>query len=489
MIEGNVKIHNRYSVEIKLGFIAEKNSVESEFAVNTWIFIPNSLDINASNYDKKDFYRDLKSNTRLITPVYLLHELAAIGDAQMQTIETSYRNVRSDPTKLNLANYEYHIKMLLSIVKSALREKTLHILNTAELSQRSTLIASFVENVYQIISVYRKLWPTIKTSGTHSDLVDYFRFGDEFLSNIIEQHSFRLLNAVEQKLPDETIPDKLILLISSEIEYRKLNGYLCVDEASTNHNRDLVHRLGLLKKFTENVLFLYTRKKKDGILQEQVYFSIAAGISMIFATLIAFSFQQKFGNLTMPFFVALVVSYMLKDRIKELGRYYFAHKLGRRYFDHKTKIKLNDMQVGWSKEAMDFIPEEKVPQEIIRLRGRSTILGADNRFNGEKIILYRKRFQINRKKLDHCGANLSAGINDIIRLNVSGLMLKMDNPEMPLFYLNQENQCRTINGEKIYYINLIMQFKSGSQNQYQRIRLIVNRNGISELEQMSPKEN
>jgi hypothetical protein len=42
----------------------------------------------------------------------------------------------------------------------------------------------------------------------------------------------------------------------------------------------------------------------------------------------------------MPFFVALVVSYMLKDRIKELGRYYFAHKLGKNYYDHKTKLPL-----------------------------------------------------------------------------------------------------------------------------------------------------
>ena len=37
---------------------------------------------------------------------------------------------------------------------------------------------------------------------------------------------------------------------------------------------------------------------------------------MIFATGIAFAFQQKYGNFTIPLFVALVISYMLKDRIK-----------------------------------------------------------------------------------------------------------------------------------------------------------------------------
>jgi hypothetical protein len=76
MIEDLVKIHDKFSVEIKLGFNARRKTERSDFAVNTWIFIPNSLDINRSTYQKTDFYRDLKSNIRLITPVYLLREIA-----------------------------------------------------------------------------------------------------------------------------------------------------------------------------------------------------------------------------------------------------------------------------------------------------------------------------------------------------------------------------------------------------------------------------
>lgn len=45
----------------------------------------------------------------------------------------------------------------------------------------------------------------------------------------------------------------------------------------------------------------------------------------------------------MPLFIALAVSYMLKDRIKELMRSYFAHKRLNRYFDNKTKIGIKDM--------------------------------------------------------------------------------------------------------------------------------------------------
>lgn len=184
----------------------------------------------------------------------------------------------------------------------------------------------------------------------------------------------------------------------------------------------------------------------------------------------------------MPFFVALVVSYMLKDRIKELSRYYFAHKLGNRYFDHKTSISLKNNDIGWSKEGMDFISESKVPEEVLRFRSRSAILEADNRNNKERIILYRKLVQLNRESLDRCGDYFFSGINDIIRLNVNGMIQKMNDPEFLLHHVDKNKTYTVIQGEKIYYLNLIMQLKSEESIIYHRYRIAFNRNGISDLE-------
>ncbi|MDD4086453.1 MAG: hypothetical protein PHP48_04350, partial [Bacteroidales bacterium] len=60
MIDDQVKIHNKFSVELKLGFTTRRKQKRNDFVVNTWIFIPNSLDINPYTYEKKDFYKDLK---------------------------------------------------------------------------------------------------------------------------------------------------------------------------------------------------------------------------------------------------------------------------------------------------------------------------------------------------------------------------------------------------------------------------------------------
>ncbi len=483
MIEDLVKIHDKFSVEIKLGFLARKKQEISDFAVNTWIFIPNSLDINRITYLKTDFYRDLKSNIRLITPVYLLRDIAVKDREPFALMEKSFQELASEPTRTRIAEYEYHIRMFVSILKSALRQEINHILSNGRDNDLQFMVDSYISNVSLIAENYRNLRRTVNVPTISRELMNYFLFGDEFLSNLIEQHSFKLLDGLGKslELPGD-IHAKLMSLINAEVGYKHEKGYPVVDKHSPDRNRDLVFRLSLLKKYAENELFLTTNKRRDGVWIEQVYLSIAAGISMVFATAIAFSFQQKFGNFTMPFFVALVVSYMLKDRIKELARYYFAHKLGRRFFDHRTDVSLSNHNIGWSKESMDFIPEVNVPTEVLKVRNRSAILEADNRSNREKIILYRRLVRLNRKSLDECSQYPTSGMNDIIRFNVSNFIQKMDNPIVPLYIPGENGNIDIVKGEKMYYINLVLQFKNEDQSEYKRYRIVLNRKGIREIE-------
>lgn len=484
MIVEHVKIHNRFSLEIKLGFTARKRKTESEFAVNSWIFVPNSLDVNQANYSKTDFYRDLKSNIRLITPVYLLRDIAGKDDSPLKRLEIAFEAVSSFPSRSSITRYEHNIKMFLSIVKSSLREETRYISDNKVIEDRIYLAGDYIQHLHTIIYGYRALYQIINVPTIDEKLMNYYRFGDEFLSNVTEQYTFKIienLQSIDNQLPESIIKD-LFKLISDEIEYRKSKGYLTVEKQTPDNNRELVHRLNLLKKYAENVLFLSIRKKRDGLIKEQFLLSLAAGLSMVFATVVVFSFQMKYGNLTMPFFVALVVSYILKDRIKELGRNYFASKLGRSYFDHKTIMSLNNNILGWSKEAMDFIGESKVPREVIRFRDRSAILEADNRNDDEKIILYRKLIRINRTSLDQVSEYFSTGINDIIRFNLTGFMHKMDNPEFPLYHLDSPDSFSVIPGEKIYFLNMIIQFKNEDQIFYCRYRIILNRDGIKSIE-------
>ncbi|MDR2886133.1 MAG: hypothetical protein LBU95_05060 [Rikenellaceae bacterium] len=486
MIDIQAKIHDRFSVEFKAGFIADRDAAESDFAINTWMFIPNSLDINPLTYSKNQFYRDIRSNIRLITPVFLLRDIAGGSAVPLRHLREAFTHLAERPTRDTVAEYEYHIKMFTAIVKSAMRDEILRIVGTARPDDMRYLCGELVANIENITSHYRTLQAIITQPTIPPAVQDYFRFGDEFISNVIELQAFKLVRHLQgQREPQfDPVVEKLTGLIRTEVDYKRSQGYLVVDPHSPTGNRELMFRFGVLKKYAESELFLEARRKKDGVLVEQVYYSLAAGLSMIFATTVAFSVQQRYGNFTMPLFVALVVSYMLKDRIKELMRYYFAHRLGTRYFDNKTTVGVQDREIGWVKEAMDFIGEAKAPREVMEIRSRTSLLEAENRVNDEKILLYRKMVHIDREQLEAGNQYAITGINDIMRLHFSRFTQKMDNPEAPLHIIDDQGNTVLIEAQKIYYINLVLQLQSAGQVTYKRYRLVVARDGIREIEEM-----
>lgn len=484
MIEHHIKIHDQYSVEFKVGFLKRKKLPINDFAMNIWMFIPNSLDINRYTYSKSDFYRDIINYTRLVTPVYLLRDIADASNLSFRLLEESFSKLASLPTRTNQAEYEYHIRMFVSIVKSALRDEVNHIITNRLPDDEDFMLEGLISNIEHIRERYRNLQRIINVPTVNQTLVDFFLFGDEFLSNNIELQSFKLMQGLKKGKNKnyKRYQAQLLDLINSEVDYRKRHGYLVVEEDSKRRNQDFVFRIGMLKKYAESHLFLNVRKRKDGAFVEQFLYSIAAGISMIFATVIAFSFQRKYGNFTMPLFVALVVGYMLKDRIKEFGRYFFTHSMSKRYFDNKTDMNISQTKVGWVKEAMDFISDSKVPPDVVRLRNRSSILEADNRVNKERVLLYRTRMMINTKKLDANSQYPISGVNSIIRFNISNIIQRIDDPDFPLFIPDREEGFKIIKGEKIYFLNIVIQMEHDMQHDLKRYRLLFNRNGIKKIE-------
>ena len=130
---------------------------------------------------------------------------------------------------------------------------------------------------------------------------------------------------------------KLLDLITHEITYRQKNHYPSIPHAHST-NEEFIFRTGVLKKYMGNVLFLNTRIKQEGELLEQVVFALAAGVAMIFAASAVFFAQSAYASVSLPLFIVLVVSYMFKDRIKDLTRGYLGSKLRHLLFDHKMNI-------------------------------------------------------------------------------------------------------------------------------------------------------
>lgn len=520
MIRLRTRIHDRFSIEFKIWYEHDAKTdtagkQKTSFRLENWIFVPASLDINALTYSREQFYSDIKSYYRAITPVYSLKEMASgennrvfgsppdTGNSAQKPeapkpeiemnpgacspldyLSNAVFNVANYPSNSNIIEYEYQIKMFCAIFKSAMREgyNGLKLLkehvskNLPETSLREDdAIQLFKEEAYAVLTSYGRLSDYLK-GKTEGKLYNFYTFGEEFLINLAELYTYKIYDNISRS-------PKVITWLQELGKYKRERGYGALKRADDVYNGNLLYRWSVLKKYVESDLFLSVDKRKSGVIKEQVYYSLAAGLSMIFATAIAFTFQQKYGNFTMPLFVALVVSYMLKDRIKELVRSAFSSNRKLKYFDNKTTLSVKETVIGKSREGFDIVPQSKVPLEIIEMRNRSIIVDVENRMNEESVLFYRNLIELDKNKLNSTSEYEIAGINEIILFNLSSFVRKMDNPQSP-YYICEENTVSDILVNKIYYLNFIFQFTHNGISSRKRYRVMMNRDGILNLEML-----
>lgn len=485
MITIQAKKHDNFSVEFKFGFEGKDTAELSDFAVNSWIFVPNSIGINPETYGKKQFYRDIKSNVRLITPVFGLHEIADPKALPLTSLRHAIEGLAASSGQASSDAYDYHLKMFGAIFKSSIRDFERHIRTAKALENADTLLEGYLRDVRGILSRYRALSSLMDVPQVSDTLRGRFRLVDEFLSYVTEMRTIRIIRKMESTRQAPRLAgriDGLMSLIKEERIYKQKCGYGIVRQ-DMEQNRRIVYHHGMLKKFVESDLYIRLQKKKDGVAVEQLYYSIAAGVAMIFATAVAWHTQVRFGNITWPLFIVLVVSYMLKDRIKDLLRYYFAHKLGNKYYDNKAVISIGKKKVGVIREGVDFISSSKIPDSVMALRNTSARIADSTRIFEEKIILYRKRVTIDGKALAENDDYPMRGLNEIMRFHLNRYTYKMDNPVIPVATLDENGEITTEKVQKIYYLNIVFQLQHEGQSDYRRFRVVMTRDGILRIEE------
>ena len=481
MITTNISIHDKFSVEFKIGFITNNRSSDiNKFKIDTWIFVPNSLDITQETYTKEQFYSDIKSNIRLITPVYTLSEILN-GHGPFPRLEKALKKLEETSSAENEESYIYQIKMLLCILKSSFREAT----NIIFKAKDPALVLQFISDITEVTTRFRTIRDHILTSEIFSNSQkDHILFGDEFLGNTIQFSAYKIMNKLQKDPIYKEIKKPLLDLIKRENENREKMNYSIPVEGDDELNSLILIKKNILKKFVESDLYLQTVKLKDGAFAREFYYSLGAGLAMIFATVISFFATQRFGNFTSTLFIILVISYMLKDRIKEISRHYFSSKLDRKYFDHKWDLSIRKQEIGWLKEGFDFMPDNKIPTEIQNIRNKTSLVEAESEVYKEKVILYRKRVSLFKKDLEKYKEYRLSGINDIFRFNLLSFTKKMDNPEVPIYIPDDNKGFRTIMGNRVYALYFILQCETDNDLYYKKYRLLFNRNGISDVSEI-----
>ncbi len=490
MIEEEIRIRDRFQFEIKLNYRLNQDKPKTQYQIDAYIFIPQSLRVNHTTYPKNTFYQDLQSYIRFKTPSLSLSDIACKDNGPLFDLEESIsgltENSRSDVT----SEVELRVKLFSCITKSALRDTVQFIHNTVDEQDRERMIREYSDSVSKITSGYRDLGARLLQPTVSENAHAVYAFGDEYLSLMTEGHSYRLLEILKQSasLSVKKLKTDLINIISNEIAYRKRRGYPSIPTAGSD-NEQLIFRRNVLKKFTDNVLFLDASRHPTGQALEQSLFGLAAGVSMFFATMVHFYSQSVYGALSLPVFLALVIGYIFKDRIKELMRIYFSRKVLSALFDHKTNIYRGQKnKIGYCRESFNFLDEEKIPKQVMRIRARDHMTEIESEWLREDVVLYRKRTGLFSKAVREAYPGLEiSGVNDIMRFNINAFVQRSGDPRKDLFVL-EGGDYRKIKGERVYHLNMIVKYGGSAQSHFKRFRIVLNRRKIKRIEAVSVEE-
>lgn len=486
MIDEEIRLHNKSQIEFKYNYTFPNNDKNNFYQIDTYIFIPNSLNINYYSYPPEHFYRDLQSNIRLKTPTYSLFDLDKNDNTPFVNLKKETEKLVYISNKDNVYLFEDNLKMFCSVFRTSIRDHILLIQQNSNTIKSNDLLNHFLQSVPKIAVQYRSLFDKIDRKEIIEEAFLIFRFGDEYLSLLIESVCFRLVDLFEDnkvKLSKEQI-DSLYQILNFEKNYRIREGYSSVPVPNED-NEEYVYRRSVLKKFASSVLYLNTKYVREGRILEQLLYSIAAGIAMVFATIIAFYFQMLYGNFTFPFLMALVVSYMLKDRLKDSLKLLFVKKFLGRKFDHKFKIfSSNGKSIGFCKESCRFLKAEYIPKDIMKIRNRERFTEIEKGFFlSENIIHHQKLIQLNSSDLKKSFPSFKTeGITDITRFTILKFLEKMDESKEIISLVNQ-NQREKIHAKKVYHINLVIKYTSSSGESIKKFRVVLDKKGIKRIEE------
>ncbi|MCB8981767.1 MAG: hypothetical protein H6657_30540 [Ardenticatenaceae bacterium] len=500
-IQQSVKHHDQYQIEIKLDYELHADQ-KTRYQIATYFFVPQSLGITPQTYPRQTFYQDVQSHIRLKTPSLNLREFADGARSPLRNIEAIVRKPGwlGDTAVHNQLITQ--MKLLSAMLKSALREHFMLIERRVEEVQATphgkthylvhNLVDEFITESARVTQRYRSLLADFNLPHVPPAVFTAFLFTDESLSILIEESAVEMFQIVDEYLKKTNREDYKIALSEltlREAKYRKTRGFESILDPDGD-NETYLYRASILKKYASSVLFLNTDVQPDGKYWEQLILSLAAGLAMVFATAVAFYFQLQFGNFTLPFFIALVIGYMFKDRIKEISRMMFAQRLENYLFDRRITIRTQDRQhrLGTLREKVRFIHEDDVPLSVLRARNRDHITEISNEGRGEYIICYTKEIELQIKNAEEIlpGFPIITGVNDILRFDIRHFLKKMAEPVQER-YLIQEGELVPLLCHKVYHVNLIARYKTmqpGINKENRHLRLILDQDGIRRLEKV-----
>jgi hypothetical protein len=336
---------------------------------------------------------------------------------------------------------------------------------------------------------------SFRSVAIEPDIGDSAAAVDEFVSLVSEAACTRVVEAVDARVGafPELLDRRSALAEAAIAEYqhRRARGYTSFALVGDD-NEGLPHRQRVLKRAMSSALYLDIGYQEAGEFVHNIAGMVAAAAAMLFAIVVAVWAQLRWEMTTWPFIAVMVISYAIKDRIKELSR----RTLGRRVKGLapdvvvKLRVPSTDSVVGVCREWFSVEHPDGLDEEILRIRHIDHDNELDEMGRPESVMVYRKEVSLEGRRLRKDLARVD-GLTDIIRFNLSRLRRRMDAPvEMYTLVHPLTRELVEVPCGRVYHLNIVLRTTSGRGREalveLERVRVVVDQGGIRRVERVYP---
>ena len=131
------------------------------------------------------------------------------------------------PREQDIQRYEHQIKLFCNIVRSSLRDFVDFIGGISDPDDRERLISEYLQGIRATTAGYRELHALIQMPKIPAKVLSIYRFGDEYISLLVEDYFYRLLETLRRNdlSYSRDLKQRMLAAIEHEVNYRKNRQY------------------------------------------------------------------------------------------------------------------------------------------------------------------------------------------------------------------------------------------------------------------------
>lgn len=485
-----IRTHSKRHLEIKTEYPLTDDQTRPVFDMDFYFFFPSQLHVTESRVGVERFLSNVQIYTRFSSPSLSL-TLLVDPECELSPLFRIRNSLSSSSMERSSGRDRilHELQMLANIFRAEtagfviMLRKELTGGNREQACRKRVL--QFLNELKTFLKSFRELHTLFLDASVTDKQREALAWADETVSIIVERNLNRLFSYCGMMDKPAELREKLECFTRKETEYRRsMNYQYLYREEDERSGERLAYRESILKKWSQSAMYMSSAESRAPRRIAHILAGAAAGVAMIFAVLFSIFAERFYAPNSTPWILLIVLSYIFKDRIKEILREVFGRSMPRLASDQLSLLKdpAAGRRVGVSKGKVGYMSASSVPGNIRERRYRQP-----NPFRSilpdQDVIHYKRLIRFDARKLRSNHTRLR-GVTEIVRIQIDDWLREMDDPK-DVFYRLEKGRRLKIKGNRVYRVELVVALRRRNSDQADTLyhyRIVMKKDGILRIE-------